>query len=190
MLHIIDKFLYMFKSPQNGGPGDALSSDADAGGIASNGTIPENILAFRTITMILSMIPRTTPIEVIDNLESNNILNSQHCQEVRITDAFAHIATSEHDIAAITTSSVRDDTDLHVLACTNNPITPLPISTPANLITKLKVWYLMFTRNFCRKDPETSSKSPYPIIISPSKPPDLLEGQDVFTYMVGLEQHW
>ena len=139
MLHIIVKFLYMFKSPQNGGPGDALSSDA--GGITSNGTILENILAFRTITTILSMLPRTTPIEVIDNLESNNILNSQNRQEVRITDAFAHIAAGEHNIAAITTSSIRDDTDLHVLACTNNPITPLPISTPANLITKLKVWY-------------------------------------------------
>jgi hypothetical protein len=187
MLRIIDKFLYMFKSPHDEGPGNALSSDAG---------IPDNILAFRTITTILGQLPRTTPIEVTDNLESN-ILNSYDRQEVRMTDAFAHIAAGEHDIAAITTNrSFGDDTKLHVLACTknpitpNNPITPLPISIPANLIANMKVWYLMFTRNFRRKDSETSSKKPYPIIISPSKPHDLLEGQDAFTYMVGLEQHW
>jgi hypothetical protein len=198
MLRIIDKLLsIMMPVLENGDPNNDNQQPHDA----SNGIeVPKNILAFRTITAILNEIPRSKPIEVIDNLESN-IMNTQDCQSIKISDAFAHLAAGEHDVVALVTnhwhtSSIRDHdgTELSVLACTDNLIgeTLLPqaiTSTPANLIAKLKVWCLMITRNFRWSDPETSSGFPHPTIISSSEP-DNLGGKDVFDYMVELERDW
>ena len=53
--------------------------------------IPENILAFRTITTLLAQIPRATQLERKDYLE-NEITDGVNRQILKISDAFAHIA--------------------------------------------------------------------------------------------------
>jgi len=115
--------------------------------------------------------------------------SQQHArQEIKISDAFAHLAVGEHDVAALTTNyGSPDGTNLRFVACTNNPPIGenLPISTqPVNLMSQ--VWHLMLTWNVLRDEEESSSKDPHPTIISPSKPDDLGE-RNAFTYMVGLE---
>ncbi|KAF8952139.1 hypothetical protein BDZ97DRAFT_1745881 [Flammula alnicola] len=177
---ILDELFSIFHSPDKPDKGDTAST--------SNG-IPANILAFRTITTILAQLPRSTPIEAIDNLEDQTT-DPDARQELRISDAFAHLAVGEHDVAALTTNrSSPDSTELRVVACTNDK--SLPISStaaPTNLIAKFNVWYLMLTRNFSRDEAETSSAT-YPTIISPSEPNDLGE-RNAFAYMVGLELCW
>lgn len=178
------------------GTGD-LSPDDIASESTSNG-IPVNILAFRTITTILGQLPRTIPIEPIDNLE-DHITIAEDRQEIKIYDAFAHLAAAENDVTALTTTnrSTPNGTKLSIMTCTqaNSDIQvgegdtlPLP-SMPEKVKAKLNVWSLMVTRNFRRDDVETSSGTPHPIIISSSEPVDL-GGRKAYDYMVGLEQHW
>jgi hypothetical protein len=208
MSRIIDNIISKFKSGNSEGPHNELASildnssgtgDLSPGNTAStpqvNG-IPVNILAFRTITKILGQLPRSTPIEAIDNLEGQ-ITNAVHRKEIRAYDAFAHLAAGENDVAALTTNqdaSRGHGTKLCVVACTqdNNHIggTILPTSTPGkSVLDKVSIWYLMLTRNFRLKDMSTSSGTPQPAIISPSEPDDL-GGRDAFAYMTGLEQRW
>lgn len=154
-------------------------------------TVPENILAFRTITTMLSQLPRSKPIEAIDNLEGQ-ISIPEYRREVRIYDAFAHLAASENDVAALTTNYNLGDGKLSIVACTQANYhvgETLPTSSPANLMAKINVWYLMLTRNFRRKEPESSSGTCHPTIISSSEPKDL-GGRNAFAYMKGLEKHW
>jgi hypothetical protein len=116
-------------------------------------------------------------------------------REIRIYDAFAHLAAGENDVAALTTSQkFRDGTDeLSVVTSTQSNVlvgeTPLPISTPGKMKGKIDVWYLMLTRNFRRLDLETSSEAPHPKIVPSSEPSDL-GGRTAFDYMVGLEKRW
>lgn len=203
MPRIIDNIIGVFKSEDqrdNDRPHDAHASviQKSSSDVASTSTdisdIPANILAFRTITTILSQLPRTKPIEPIDNLDHLK-MNREDRREIRIYDAFAHLAAGENDVAALTTNQkFADGTDeLSVVTCTqaNGLVgeTPLPISTPGKIKDKIDVWYLMLTRNFRRHDPGTSSGAPHPTIVPSSEPNDLGE-RTAFEYMVGLEERW
>ena len=181
------------EGPRNESQPTFVSGLQNSSGIdntASTSNVPRNILAFRTITTLLAQLPRSTPIEAVDNLETR-IMDSNIRQQVKVSDAFAHLAVGEHDVTALTTNyGFPNDTKLRVVACTNNPLIGenLPIRTqPVSVVAQ--VWHLMLTWNVLRDDEESSSKMPHPIIISPSKPDDL-GGRDAFAYMVGLEQRW
>jgi len=152
--------------------------------------IPENILAFRTITSILAQLPRTKPFEAIDNLKAQKWDPAER-QEVKISDAFAHLAVAQHDVAALATSRCSlDVTNLRIVACTNNlPVDEslLTSKPPGSLLAK--VFDFILTRNSLRDDVETSSGTPHPTIILPSELDDL-KGGNVFAYMLDLEQCW
>jgi hypothetical protein len=152
-----------------------------------NDTIPENILAFRTITTILSQLPRSAPIEAINNLDGQ-IKDSGDRRETRISDAFAHLAVGEHDVAALTTNRITSPsgTRLHVMTCTHNLPDGENGTRPGNPDARKNSWYLM-ARNFLQDGVE--SRNPHPTITSPSQPADL-GGRDAFTYMVDLELSW
>ena len=166
-----------------------LQNSSGINNTASTSNVPRNILAFRTITTLLAQLPRSTPIEAVDNLETR-IMDSNARQQVKVSDAFAHLAVGEHDVTALTTNyGFPNDTKLRVVACTNNPLIGenLPIRTqPARVMAQ--VWHLMLTWNVLRDEEESSSKDPHPTIVSPSKPDDLGE-RNTFAYMVGLELH-
>ena len=175
----------LFKSGKNDGP---LNDTNKLHGI------PVNILAFRTITTILSILPRSTPIEAIDNLE-DQITKADYRQQVRVYDAFAHVAAGENDVAALTSSHRSPNglpDKLGIVACTrtdNLAGETMPTMKSANLMAKLNVWNLMFSRNALQSVPESSSKTNHPEIISSSEPEDL-GGRKAFDYMMDLEQHW
>lgn len=52
---------------------------------------------------MLADIQRSSPVKVVNNLEEL-IEDTTERQEVRISDAMAHLAVSEHEVAAVTTS--------------------------------------------------------------------------------------
>lgn len=139
----------------------SVTKPADGDLETREGPIPVNILAFRTITTLLAQIPSRRPIDVSDNLEGR-VLDSNDCREIRISDAFAHLAVGEHDVAAVTTNrTTTSGTKLHVVVCTND----------IAAITQ----------------PEETTL--HPKIISSSKPGDLGE-RNASAYMEGLEKHW
>lgn len=154
---------------------------------------PANILAFRTITTLLSLLPRTTPIAPSDNLEGQIDDPAIH-QEIKISDAFAHLAAGEHDIAALTTNrSCPDGTsNFKVLASSNKILdsTPTISPKPDGPISSLGVWYLRLTRNFLRNEAPIETLPSTPYLISSLKPEGLLGDQSALDYMKGLKEHW
>ena len=63
--------------------------------------------------MLLARIPRTEPVASIDYLE-NKITDGTDRRVLKISDAFAHIAGSPHDITAVTTNHTVPSTDLQI----------------------------------------------------------------------------
>jgi len=152
--------------------------------------VPENILAFRTITTLLSHIPRTTPIAPTDNFQQSKWQEAQEEQtlhELRISDAFAQLAVSEHDIVAV--STVRG-WGLDLVAASDGEVTEPPAeskSLPSQLAESL--WQFFITRNDRPRDPSTSSGGDYPIIINSQKPLDLGD-RTAYKYMQDLVTDW
>jgi len=163
------------------GKGEKSPNDPDV----TSTPIPENILAFRTITALLAQIPRTTQLERIDYLEGG-IKGSLSRHILRISDAFAHIAAGEHDIVAVTTNHTVLSTNLEVLAAVTGPSVPEKApSTPTNGLARS--FLFLWTAN----PPLTKlpSETPYPTIISPSSPHDLHQ-RTALDYISALEEIW
>ena len=174
------------------GEGQEASDDP---GVTST-DIPENILAFRTITTLLAQIPRTTPLETIDYLEGH-IENKLDHQILKISDAFAHIA-AVNNVTAVMTNHVSHDSnsqDLTILA-TSSPVAaesqPTISTQPKGLLGQLSfLWTQNPRHNNAKPVSETtiiSSSSP-PKIISPKEPPDWCN-QTAYQYLCALEEHW
>ena len=167
--------------------------------------IPRNILAFRLITKTLAQIPQTEPFASIDNLRDNgkdsaskSEWKDEDRQEVKISDAFAHLAIAEHDVVAIATNrnsshrSLEEDPTLGIIACT----TPSPPSNSEGLMnathntTSLnffkKAWNIIFAKNAQKKDPGC----PHPIITLPDEPIDFKKYESLNAYMKNLEKNW
>jgi hypothetical protein len=169
------------------------TGDLPPGDIAlTSNVIPENIRAFRTITTMLSQIPRSLPIDVVDNLK--NVSDSDNRQEIRIVNAFAHLAVGEHDIAALATNhssrhSSRDSRTLNVIVSTDSPLAEDKPSTSSPAEVKRSTWIFNITRNYRRDDATTASITPLPTTILASKPCDL-GNRSALEYMKDLESKW
>jgi len=150
--------------------------------------IPENILVFRTITTLLGHLPRTTPIAPADNFADPTWQTRQVRLELKISDAFALLAVSEHDVVAV--STVRG-WGLNLLTSTDKTATetqPEPKSTTMGKLVE-SWWNFLITRNDRPCDPATSSGGDYPIIIASKAPLDV-EGRTAYQYMQDLETNW
>jgi len=66
-------------------------------------SIPENIQKFKTITTLLAHLPRTIPSIPTDNLEDPKWAESHIRRELKILDAFAQLAVSQHDVVVVST---------------------------------------------------------------------------------------
>lgn len=155
----------------------------------SMATIPEKILVFRTITTLLAHLPRTTPIPPADNLQDPEWQNKQTRLELKISDAFAQLAISEHDIVAV--STVRGWA-LSLVASTDKEATA--IETQAESESPLRklvqtLWQLLIMRNDRLRDPATSSGGDYPTLITAKEPLDL-EDRTAYQYLQDLEKNW
>jgi hypothetical protein len=169
------------------GKGERSPNDPDV----TSTPIPENILAFRTITTLLSQIPRTIKLERIDYLEGGTKGSlSRHI--LKITDAFAHIAAGEHDVVAVTTNHTVLSSNLELLAAVTGLSVPEKApSTPTN--GRTRSLFFMWTANppLTTNDPLTTlpSETAYPTIISPSPPHDLHQ-RTALDYISALEENW
>ena len=79
--------------------------------------IPRNILAFRTITTLLSQIQREQPFQIP---KSDTVqLNREELRELRITNAFSTIAVIDNETVAIVIN--RESETLEVVASIQSP---------------------------------------------------------------------
>lgn len=153
--------------------------------------IPKNILAFRLITKMLRMIPQTQPFVSKDNLRDNNDWSGEEIQEVRILNAFAHLAIADHGTVAIATnrySTLEGPSNLGIMACTSTPNSTGGSMEPPpdSIISKFKFWNVMLAKNARYKDPLCS----YPVIKTPVEPSDFSNFQSLNSYMKNLEENW
>lgn len=171
------------------------SSVSPGNTVSQSNDIPKNILAFRLITKTLARIPQTQPFPSIDNLrDCNKQWTDDDRREVKISDAFAHLAVAEHDVVAIATNrssphhSLQEDPTLGIIACTNlSSYSEGPMKSPNTPLKFFyKVWNIIFAKNAQRSDPPRS----YPTITLPDEPIDFKNFESLNAYMNNLEANW
>lgn len=132
-------------------------------------SVPRNILAFRTITMMLANLqPKQT---LAGSSPSRDVLSAEARREVRISDAFAHLAIVNNEVVALTTAYSSDS--MTVVACASIPEDPLekqPEPKPERYVKQC--YKFLFTKNPSRDDPPTDAVT-YPTIISTTQPEDM-----------------
>lgn len=130
------------------------------------------ILAFRTITWMLSRIPEERPFKVIDLPE--NLIGRADRQSLRLSNAIATLAVADRDVTAVVTTRDFGDGILEVITCISGHEIPFISSQPSNP----KSFFLKFllTKNFRRDDGQLSNK--VPIVIDAEMPHDLQDHDD------------
>ncbi|KAF8804889.1 hypothetical protein BYT27DRAFT_7213579 [Phlegmacium glaucopus] len=110
--------------------------------------IPRNILAFRTITKLLSQIQQERAFEVY----TPAILSPEDRLELKLSNAFSTLAVIEHEVVAIVTK--RTAVTLKIVASTQTSTNeePLVIPSPSGFVSQ--VWHLLVTQNYRRGDPQ------------------------------------
>jgi hypothetical protein len=157
--------------------------------VSQPNVIPRNILAFRLITKMLHRIPQTQPFVSMDNLRDNNEWMSEDRREVRVSDAFAHLAIAEHGTVAIATNrcSLEGPPNLSIIACATLPSVSEGSMKPTPNVGFLdKMWNIMLAKNARYDDPI----SLYPVIVTPVEPNDFSNFQSLNDYMKNLEENW
>ena len=158
--------------------------------------VPENILVFRTISTMLSYLPRAVPIAPFDNF--NKISTSPaDAQVLQLTDAFtqlAHIDKGKHVIAASANSSISHlKAEIQVVA---SPEPPAPLDTqpsPSGLVPKARrclQTILVLVRNDRRGDFSTISKQAYPVLEKVTAPKTFGEHKTALEAIIQLQGNW
>jgi hypothetical protein len=133
--------------------------------------IPENILAFRTITTLLQKIQQQsfTITEEYGSSKSDQALN--------ISTAFSTVAVIDKEVVAVATRHCAER--LEVIVCTNlshdgdQPITQ-PFSS--SFMSRIPIPSFLITKNFRKDDPEPANKD---LEINDIKlPPGLEDGNE------------
>jgi hypothetical protein len=147
--------------------------------------IPRNILAFRTITMMLSNLqPKQSsgPGDSGSDARTEYQLTSEDRREVRISDAMAHVAILDNEVVALATEFREDK--MVVVACTSTAEDPSPPELekqpPKGYVDEIKSF--LFVKNFRRDDPPTDPVVKYPIITS-AMPPEDMGSQTLSEYL-------
>lgn len=121
----------------------------------SNDKIPGNILAFRTITKLLGTIQQDREPEV--ELWQSELTEAE-IVELKISDAFATIAVTEHEVVAVTTNQRIHPKTLQVVASIqpsdDNSSPPTQASTSA--ASECPIWTFTFNTRWSDEDPTTS----------------------------------
>lgn len=137
-------------------------------------SIPENILAFRTITTLLEMIQplKPRPLHLLPN-EHGLSFTSQ--KELKLADALSTVAVIDHEVVAVVAN--RTNGQLKVIACTNPSYDheDQQLIKQAPLASSIFRIPFLFIKNYRRSDPD-EVKRMVPIIDDTTPPPDLKEG--------------
>ena len=143
---------------------------------------------------MLHRIPQTQLFVSIDNLRDNNEWMSEDRQEVRISDAFAHLAIAEHGTVAIATNRCSSHNALEgpprlgiICATSSLPgVSEGSMKPPSNVGILDKVWKIVLAKNARYAKPFRS----HPVIITPVEPSDFCNFQSLNDYMNNLVEHW
>jgi hypothetical protein len=148
-------------------------------------SIPRNILAFRTITMMLAILkPKQTYSPDSDAFgDTQHQVTAEARQQVRISDALAHLAIIRHEVVALATEYSPDG--MTVVACPSTPDNP-PERQPKPEGYMDQVLGFLFTKNPRKDDPPADPVVTYPKIIS-AKQPDDMGSQTLREYIEKLD---
>ncbi|KAF8953369.1 hypothetical protein BDZ97DRAFT_1929731 [Flammula alnicola] len=111
--------------------------------------IPENILAFCTITRLLSQIQQEWAFQVL--LSEVKLLPDEHL-ELKLSNTFSTVAVIEHEVVAVVTKHTHEM--LKVIACTQTSINEEPLVTPLPSGLMSQVWQLLVTQNYQKNGPQ------------------------------------
>ena len=141
---------------------------------------PMNILAFRTITMLIANIQQEKPLIFFNN-EAPTDGDSDVLQ---LANAFANLAITNHGTIALTTRICKDE--LQVIACTtHDDNNQLMHQSPPSKVSN--IWNMLFSPN-PRRDGLTSDKA-YPTIVDTTVPSGV-DPSDNVTLLRYIEAEW
>lgn len=147
--------------------------------------LPENVLAFRTITTLLAGVQQEKP-AIFDDLNYKNV-NPQEVKELRISTAFANLSNTRVDVIAIATSISVEKLEVVVSAHNDNDKS-IDHPAPSSKITDFLKF--IFSSNSRTDDPDghnTTSEIPY---INEMWVPPGVDPEDVNTLQNYIENEW
>jgi hypothetical protein len=187
---LLKKASYIFKAKSSAGNHNPVLSTADnaspapipRGNDPAANDIPKNILAFRTITILLAILQQERSI-AYSNASDRHDISPEQKRELKILNAFANIANTNRDIVALVSKTTSSDA-LDVVVSTNLD------DDDGQLVKPLKSskWRPLFSRNF-RKDSPPPNGLVMPTIITAVKP-DSMKSEDVKELIRYIDEDW
>jgi hypothetical protein len=170
-------------SGSNSGVSPSDASGESAPFASPPGGIPKNILAFRTITMLLAKLQHDKPLKY----SNEPGLDQDEAEELRISTAFANLANTDIDVIAIAAST--SNHKVEVIACANPENKDELIG---HLPSKMSdIWKLLFSSN-PRRDDDIGHRGELedmdvPYIIDTVGPPGVSNDLETLQYYIGNE---
>jgi hypothetical protein len=139
----MDLILKVVKRPRSARTEDIPNNNNPSFDAPPTQDIPRNILAFRTITKLLSRIQQLR--ELPPTIEETKLHSADDRQKLRLSIAFATIAVIDAEVVAIATNLTNGSLDICASAQTS--INQAPLNTPS-LSVLSRVWQFFFTQNY------------------------------------------
>lgn len=117
--------------------------------------IPRKILAFRTITTLLSRIQQEQAFRIS---ESEETFSEQDNLELKLSSAFSTIAVIDHEIIAVVIERTREL--LKVTACAQTSVNESSLTTTSPSGHISKAFRFIFAQNYRRDDTQSASSEP------------------------------
>ena len=151
---------------------------ASTGSMSNN--LDKKLEVFKTITVMLANLSRTSALAPTDNLQTSQ-WSPQQRQVLKVSDALAQLLISQHEVVAVSTNLFGPS--LTMVTSANQTKTQTEAESPQTIFNT--IWNLVFTRNDRSKD----TAQEYPTIIAAEEPHDL-NGRSAFRYMEDLLEYW
>ena len=161
--------------------------------------VPENVRIFRTLTAMLSYVPRARPIPPLDNIRQKSFDRKDEVS-LKVTDAFVQLANlNECDVLAASANSGFDEISL--MNCVSSQPPATDEETPKTWSSSFRAFARKFlgrivsygfvlVRNDRFGDDSSFSSDSNPTIEQCTPPKDLKEGQTAYEYIAGLQTNW
>ncbi len=150
---------------------------------------PENIGMFRTITAVLSYIPRARKIETTDNLRQG-LVRGGRAYALKIMDAFTQLANTELGVvAAAANDALKDSIDIDITACIESSRSDNDANKSPGALSRLLSYFFVFVRNDKILDPTSHSATENPTLTTAEAPADLGDRRAI-DYIVDLQSNW
>jgi len=142
--------------------------------------LDKKLMVFKTITVMLANLSRTTALVPTDNLQISQWSPVQR-QVLRVSDALAQLLVSQYEVVAVSTNLF--GLGLTMVACADQ--TETQTEAKSSQVSLKKIWNLVFTRNPRSID----AAQEHPTIIAAEEPHDL-GGRTAIRYMESLLENW